>query len=45
MYLKNDFTTIFEYLKEILKPYALNKLSLKMDNQNIFYLDDSYSEK
>lgn len=41
---RTDFPIVFEHLKKILKPYA-PKLTLKMDNQNVFYLDGPYSEK
>ena len=41
---RTDFPSVFEHLKKILKPYA-PKLTVKMDNQNVFYLDGSYSEQ
>ena len=41
---RTDFPIIFEQLKNILKPYA-PKLTVKMDNQNVFYLDGPYSQK
>jgi hypothetical protein len=41
---QTDFPIVFELLKKILKLYA-PKLTVKMDNQNVFYLDGSYSEK
>jgi hypothetical protein len=41
---RTDFPTVFEHLKKILKPYA-PKLTIKMDNQNVFYLDGPYSQK
>lgn len=41
---RTDFPVVFEQLKKILKPYA-PKLTVKMDNQNVFYLDGPYSEK
>jgi hypothetical protein len=40
---RTDFPSVFEHLKKILKPYA-PKLTVKMDNQNVFYLDGPYSE-
>ncbi|MCC6299490.1 MAG: hypothetical protein IT314_09335 [Anaerolineales bacterium] len=41
---QTNFPTVFEHLKKILKPYA-PKLTMKMDNQNVFYLDGPYSTK
>ena len=41
---RTDFPIVFEQLKNILKPYA-PKLTVKMDNQNVFYLDGPYSQK
>ena len=41
---QNDFPLIFEQLKNILKPYA-EKLTLKTDTPNIYYIDGPYSEK
>lgn len=41
---RTDFPTVFEHLKKILKPYA-PKLTIKMDNRNVFYLDGPYSQK
>lgn len=41
---RTNFPAIFEDLRNILKPYA-PKLTVKMDNQNVFYLDGPYSEK
>jgi len=41
---KNDFPLVFEQLKNILKPYA-EKLSLKADTSDTYYIDGPYSEK
>jgi hypothetical protein len=41
---KNDFATVFEQLKNILKPYA-EKLTLKADTPDSYYIDGPYSEK
>jgi hypothetical protein len=41
---QNDFSTVFEQLKNILKPYARN-LTVKTDTPDIYYLDGPYSEK
>lgn len=41
---QTDLPVVFEHLKKILKPYA-PKLTVKMDDQNVFYLDGPYSEK
>jgi len=41
---KNDFATVFEQLKNILKPYA-EKLTLKADTPDTYYIDGPYSEK
>jgi hypothetical protein len=41
---KNDFPLVFEQLKNILKPYA-QKLTLKADTSDSYYLDGPYSEK
>jgi len=41
---KNDFPIIFEQLKNILKPYA-EKLTLKADTSDSYYIDGPYSEK
>jgi hypothetical protein len=41
---QNDFSTVFEQLKNILKPYAKN-LTVKTDTPDIYYLDGPYSEK
>ena len=44
MHPRTDFPIVFEQLQNILKPYA-PKLTVKMDNQNVFYLDGPYSQK
>ena len=44
MYSKNDLPLVFEQLKNILKPYA-EKLSLKADTADTYYIDGPYSEK
>jgi hypothetical protein len=41
---KNDFSSVFEQLKSILKPYA-EKLTLKIDTSGTYYIDGPYSEK
>jgi len=41
---KNDFPLVFERLKNILKPYA-EKLTLKADTSDTYYIDGPYSEK
>ena len=41
---KSDFSLVFEQLKDILKPYA-EKLTLKIDTPDSYYLDCPYSEK
>ena len=41
---KNDFSSVFEQLKSILKPYA-EKLTLKVDTLDTYYIDGPYSEK
>ena len=41
---KNDFPIVFEQLKTILKPYA-EKLTLKADTSDTYYIDGPYSEK
>jgi hypothetical protein len=41
---QTNFPIVFEHLKKILKPYA-PKLTVKMEDQNVFYLDGPYSEK
>ena len=41
---KNDLPPVFEKLKNILKPYA-EKLTLKTDTPDTYYLDGPYSEK
>jgi hypothetical protein len=41
---KNDFPLVFERLKSILKPYA-EKLTLKVDTSDTYYIDGPYSEK
>lgn len=40
----NDFPVVFEHLKNILKPYA-EKLTLKVDTSDTYYIDGPYSEK
>ena len=40
----NDFPIVFEHLKNILKPYA-EKLNLKVDTSDTFYIDGPYSQK
>lgn len=40
----NDFSIVFEQLKNILKPYA-EKLTLKADTSDSYYIDGPYSEK
>jgi hypothetical protein len=40
----NDFPVVFEQLKNILKPYA-EKLTLKVDTSDTYYIDGPYSEK
>jgi hypothetical protein len=40
----NDFPVVFEQLKNILKPYA-EKLTLKADTSDTYYIDGPYSEK
>jgi hypothetical protein len=40
----NDFPVVFEQLKNILKPYA-EKLTLKVDTSDMYYIDGPYSEK
>jgi hypothetical protein len=40
---KDDFSTVFEGLKNILKPYA-EKLTLRTDTPDTYYLDGPYSE-
>ena len=44
MVANNDFPTVFEQLKNILKPYA-KKSALKVDTSDTYYLDGPYSEK
>jgi len=44
MPVQNDFPTIFEHLKNILKPYA-PKLTITADTSNSYSLDGPYSEK
>ena len=34
---KNDFSSVFEQLKSILKPYA-EKLTLKVDTSDTYYM-------
>jgi hypothetical protein len=41
---KEDFPTIFEQLKSILRPYA-ERLTLKADTADTYYIDGPYSEK
>jgi len=41
---KNDFPIVFEQLKTILKTYA-EKLTLKADTSDTYYIDGPYSEK
>ena len=40
----NDFPIVFEQLKNILKPYA-EKLTVKVDTSDTYYIDGPYSEK
>jgi len=41
---QNDFSAVFEDLKNILKPYA-NKLNVTADTSSSYSLDGPYSEK
>ncbi len=41
---QKDFSTVFEQLSSILKPYAKN-LTVKTDSRDTYYLDGPYSEK
>jgi hypothetical protein len=41
---KNDLPLVFEQLKNVLQPYA-EKLTLKADTSDTYYLDGPYSEK
>ncbi|CAG0960251.1 hypothetical protein ANRL2_00799 [Anaerolineae bacterium] len=41
---QTEFLLVFESLKDILKPYA-EKLTVKTDTGDTFYLDAAYSEK
>lgn len=41
---KNDLPLVFEELKNILRPYA-EKLNLKANTTDAYYLDGPYSEK
>ena len=41
---QNDFPTVFEQLKSILKPHAKG-LTVKADTADTYYLDGPYSEK
>jgi hypothetical protein len=41
---KNDFPLVFEQLKNILQPFA-EKLTVKADTSDTYYLDGPYSEK
>ena len=40
----NDLPLVFDQLKDILKPYA-EKLTLKTDSPDTYYIDGPYSEK
>jgi hypothetical protein len=40
----NNFPIVFEQLKNILKPYA-EKLNLKVDTSDTYYIDGPYSQK
>ena len=40
----NDFPIVFEQLKNILRPYA-DKLTLKADTPDTYYIDGPYSDK
>src|SRR5215208_4557411 len=40
----NEFHMVFEQLKNILQPYA-EKLTIKTDTSDTYYLDGPYSEK
>lgn len=44
MLTENDFSLVFEQLKNILQPYA-QSLTLKADTPDSYYLDGPYSEK
>ena len=44
MPVQNDFSVVFEQLKNILAPYA-NYLTVKTDTPDTYYLDGPYSEK
>lgn len=41
---QNDLPLVFEHLKNILQPYA-EKLELKEDTSDTYYIDGPYSEK
>lgn len=41
---QSEFSLVFESLKSILEPYA-EKLTVKSDTKEVFYLDAPYSEK
>jgi hypothetical protein len=41
---QTEFPTVFESLKAIIQPYA-NKLTVKTDTPDHYYLDAAYSEK
>lgn len=41
---QSEFPLVFEKLKSIIKPYA-NKLIVKADKGDLYYLDGAYSEK
>ena len=44
MPVRNDFSVVFEQLKNILVPYA-KYLTVKTDTPDTYYLDGPYSEK
>lgn len=41
---QNEFSMVFEQLRNMLKPYAKN-LTVKTDTADTYYLDGPYSEK
>lgn len=41
---QTDFTTVFEKLKSIYKPYS-KKMTVKTDTKDVYYLDAPYSSK
>ena len=41
---QTDFSIVFDQLKSILKPYA-DKLTLKVDTSDTYYIDGPFSEK